>query len=108
MNCTPFTLAGQQLGAADERDLWPEALRLVDEIRPRAVLLENVPGLTAARFDSYRGQELVEWLHAVGYETWWHALLVSRQPTTFGAAPPQTRHERGRIVTHSLAARLLP
>jgi DNA (cytosine-5)-methyltransferase 1 len=38
--------------------LFPEALRLIAEIRPRAVLLENVRGLATARFDGYRGQVL--------------------------------------------------
>lgn len=40
--CPPFSIAGKQLGADDERDLFPEALRLVEEARPEAVLLENV------------------------------------------------------------------
>ncbi|HNI76573.1 MAG TPA: DNA cytosine methyltransferase, partial [Giesbergeria sp.] len=40
--CPPFSKAGKQLGAEDERDLFPEALRLVDECRPKAVMLENV------------------------------------------------------------------
>lgn len=34
--CPPFSVAGKQLGADDERDLFPEALRLVREIEPRA------------------------------------------------------------------------
>ncbi|WP_341477085.1 DNA cytosine methyltransferase, partial [Pseudomonas viridiflava] len=38
--CPPFSKAGKQLGDADERDLFPEALRLVEECRPRAVMLE--------------------------------------------------------------------
>ena len=56
--CPPFSIAGKQLGKADERDLFPQALRLIAEIRPRAVLLENVRGLAAARFDTYRDQVL--------------------------------------------------
>src|SRR3954462_11593827 len=40
--CPPFSRAGKQLGADDERDLFPEALRIVSEIRPQAVMLENV------------------------------------------------------------------
>ena len=39
--CPPFSKAGKQLGNADERDLFPEAIRLVDEIRPKAIMLEN-------------------------------------------------------------------
>lgn len=37
--CPPFSVAGRQLGKDDERDLFPEALRLVREIMPRAVML---------------------------------------------------------------------
>lgn len=49
--CPPFSKAGKQLGAKDERDLFPEAIRLVDECRPQAVMLENVRGLLDAVFD---------------------------------------------------------
>ena len=54
--CPPFSVAGKQLGAKDERDLFPEALRLTDEIRPRAVMLENVRGFLDPSFESYRKQ----------------------------------------------------
>jgi hypothetical protein len=46
--CPPFSIAGKQRGHHDERDLFPHALRLAEQISPRAVLLENVPGLAAA------------------------------------------------------------
>ena len=52
--CPPFSIAGKQLGQDDERDLFPEALRLAAEIRPKVVFLENVKGLGAPKFDSYR------------------------------------------------------
>jgi len=52
--CPPFSVAGKQLGAKDERDLFPEALRLTDEIRPRAVMLENVRGFLSPSFEDYR------------------------------------------------------
>ena len=42
--CPPFSKASKQLGANDERDLFPDAIRLIDEMKPRAVLLENVKG----------------------------------------------------------------
>ena len=38
--CPPFSVAGKQLGSEDERDLFPEAIRLIDEIRPRAIMIE--------------------------------------------------------------------
>ena len=46
--CPPFSIAGKQLGRHDERDLFPEALRIIEESKPAAVLLENVPGLASA------------------------------------------------------------
>ena len=36
--CPPFSVAGKQLGENDERNLFPDALRLVDECRPRAII----------------------------------------------------------------------
>ena len=74
--CPPFSIAGRQLGDADERDLFPAALRLIGEIRPRAVLLENVRGLAAVRFDSYRGQVL-DRLGELGFRTWWQLVNAS-------------------------------
>ncbi|MET7362551.1 DNA (cytosine-5-)-methyltransferase [Streptomyces sp. NPDC005562] len=50
--CPPFSVAGKQLGQDDERDLFPEMLRLVDELNPRAVMIENVAGLVKP-FDKF-------------------------------------------------------
>src|ERR1700730_16895166 len=52
--CPPFSIAGKQLGQEDERDLFSEALRLVEEARPKAVMLENVRGLSTVKFQPYR------------------------------------------------------
>ncbi len=52
--CPPFTIAGKQLGRKDERDRFPEALNIVKEAEPAAVMLENVRGFASSRFDSYR------------------------------------------------------
>lgn len=52
--CPPFSRAGKQLGPGDERDLFPEALRIIDEVRPKAVMLENVRGFLDAVFTDYR------------------------------------------------------
>jgi DNA (cytosine-5)-methyltransferase 1 len=71
--CPPFSVAGKQLGADDERDLFPQALRLVRECEPTAVMLENVPGLAQARFAGYREQVLSE-LRELGYEADWQVL----------------------------------
>ena len=46
--CPPFSVAGKQLGRDDERNLFPDALRVVDETRPKAVMIENVRGFLDA------------------------------------------------------------
>lgn len=74
--CPPFSIAGKQLGADDERDLFPEALRLVEEIEPEAVMLENVRGLAGARFAGYR-EQVEGRLNELGYETDWQVLNAS-------------------------------
>ena len=74
--CPPFSIAGKQLGQDDDRDLFPQALRLVEEALPRAVLLENVRGLGTHRFDTYRAQVLAQ-LHELGYQTWWDLVHAS-------------------------------
>jgi DNA (cytosine-5)-methyltransferase 1 len=74
--CPPFSKAGKQLGADDERNLFPEAIRLVDEIRPRAVMFENVRGLMDAVFEDYRRYIAGE-IGKMGYETDWRLLSAS-------------------------------
>lgn len=64
--CPPFSVASKQLGKDDERDLFPEAIRLVDEIRPRAVMIENVRGFLSPKFNDYRNQILTS-IEKLGY-----------------------------------------
>ncbi|MBQ1363038.1 MAG: DNA (cytosine-5-)-methyltransferase, partial [Oscillospiraceae bacterium] len=72
--CPPFSVAGKQLGKEDERDLFPEAIRLIKEIKPRAVMLENVRGFLDPQFDSYRESILSE-IESTGYHKPHIALL---------------------------------
>lgn len=74
--CPPFSVAGKQLGHLDERNLFPAALRVIDEIRPRAVMIENVRGFLDAVFDDYRGK-LKTQLHKLGYTADWRLLNAS-------------------------------
>lgn len=64
--CPPFSVASKQLGQEDERDLFPEAIRLIGEIKPRAVMIENVRGLLDPKFDSYRSHILSS-IESLGY-----------------------------------------
>lgn len=68
--CPPFSKAGKQLGADDERDMFPQAIRIVDETRPQAVMLENVRGLLDPQFESYR-EDLSKQLQKMGYWSDW-------------------------------------
>jgi DNA (cytosine-5)-methyltransferase 1 len=75
--CPPFSIAGKQLGADDERDLFPEAIRLVREAQPGAVMLENVKGLASAKFTTYRASILAA-LEDMDYTPFWHLLYASQ------------------------------
>lgn len=68
--CPPFSVAGKQLGSEDERDLFPEALRLAAEIQPQAVMLENVRGLLDPKFADYRKGVESE-LSRLGFVPFW-------------------------------------
>jgi DNA (cytosine-5)-methyltransferase 1 len=74
--CPPFSIAGKQLGADDERDLFPRALRLVEQCQPAAIMLENVRGLSTARFAGYR-QQVLDRLHELEYDASWQVLNAS-------------------------------
>lgn len=74
--CPPFSVAGKQLGADDERNLFPDFLRLVNECAPRAVLIENVRGFLDRPFEPFR-----KWLRREfgkqGYTVMWKLLNAS-------------------------------
>jgi DNA (cytosine-5)-methyltransferase 1 len=71
--CQPFSFAGKQQRMADDRWLWPEFARAVRELRPRYVLVENVPGLlVGGGMDAVLG-ELAE----LGYDAEWESIPAS-------------------------------
>lgn len=51
--CQPFSLGGKHNAHLDHRDMFPEAIRAVRELQPRAFVFENVKGLTRATFQNY-------------------------------------------------------
>ncbi|MET8689058.1 DNA (cytosine-5-)-methyltransferase [Streptomyces sp. NPDC004732] len=76
--CPPFSAAGKQLGRDDERDLFPRMLELIDELDPKAVMIENVRGLLDPKFAEYR-QEIIKRLESLGYEEcYWEVLEAKR------------------------------
>ncbi len=74
--CPPFSVAGKQLGMRDERNLFPVLLRLVDQIRPRAVMIENVRGILEGAFEEYRWYIATQ-LRKLGYQTGWNLFNAS-------------------------------
>ncbi|MGW2492501.1 DNA cytosine methyltransferase [Streptomyces sp. NPDC001606] len=66
--CPPFSLAGKRLGKDDERDLFPDALRIIDELMPEAVMIENVRGILEPPevFIDYR-RDILRELRELGY-----------------------------------------
>jgi DNA (cytosine-5)-methyltransferase 1 len=74
--CPPFSMAGKQLGERDERNLFPAAIRLIDEMRPKAIMIENVRGFLSAVFEDYRNG-LKRQLEKMDYRVGWRLLNAS-------------------------------
>lgn len=71
--CQPFSIAGKQLGADDDRNMWPETIAAIRLVRPRYCLLENVPGLlTSGYFGTVLGD-----LAQSGYDARWRVLSAA-------------------------------
>ena len=85
--CQPYSSAGERLGKADERHLFPEMLRAIKEIKPRWIIGENVRGLV-----SWEGglvfDEVCSDLEREGYEV---------QPVLIPAAAKNAPHKRERV-----------
>ena len=69
--CQPHSVAGAKRGATDQKNLWPDTLRVIREVAPRFVLLENVPGILSNGYASIVTGQLSE----IGYSSQW--LIVS-------------------------------
>lgn len=87
--CQPFSLAGKRRGASDDRALWPQMLRVINEAKPRWVLGENVPGIISMELDNVLAD-----LERLNYSAW---------SLTVPACAVDARHRRDRvwIVAHA-------
>lgn len=93
--CPPFSVAGAQLGEADDRNLFPAMFDIVRATRPKAVMIENVAGLLAPKFASYRDW-ICEQFNTLGN----HVDMRLLDASDFGV--PQRRH---RVVIVALRHR---
>jgi len=73
--CQPHSHAGKRKGKADERNLWPDTLRVIRDVEPEYVLLENVRGL-ADGVNPYAA-EVVGGLSEAGYDAGWGLLSAA-------------------------------
>lgn len=94
--CPPFSVAGKQLGENDDRNLFPAFFRLVREIQPKAVLIENVKGFLDPVFSGYR-QVIKDQFTMLGYACEWRlfnakdfGVSQSRPRVAIVAMPHQT------------------
>ncbi len=71
--CQPFSVSGKRLGTDDIRDMVPQFVRAIREARPTSFLMENVAGLTSAKFKPYLEAQVNE-LRALGYSVQWQVL----------------------------------
>lgn len=88
--CAPFSCAGKRRGAADDRNLWPETIRVVREVGPRWCLLENVPALVSCGYLATVLGDLAE----SGFDAEWDVLSAA------GVGAPHLRR-RLWIVGHA-------
>lgn len=95
--CQPFSTAGNRRGENDPRHLWPHVLRIVRHVRPRVVLLENVPGHLALGFGRVLGG-----LAESGYDAEWDCVPAAavgaphRRDRVFIVAYPDSQRPQGR------------
>jgi DNA (cytosine-5)-methyltransferase 1 len=81
--CQPFSCAGKRRGAADDRAIWPQMFRVINEARPAWVLGENVPGIIPMELDNVLSD-----LERIGYAT--RAFVIP-------ACAVDARHRRDRL-----------
>lgn len=118
--CQPFSIGGKHRGHEDARDMWPEAIRAVREIMPRAFLFENVRGLARPAFAYYLRWILAHLRHpemppkagedhadhtrrleACGLPASYDVLVLQVNAADYGA--PQKRH---RVIVAGVRAEL--
>lgn len=82
--CQPFSVAGRRAGETDDRNLWPDTIRVIREVRPEWCLLENVSGLLSCPYI----RRIFGDLAASGYDCRWDCI---------SAASVGAPHERDRL-----------
>lgn len=87
--CQPFSLGGKHRGHLDKRDMFPEAVRAVRDLRPKAFIFENVKGLMRETFSDY-----FEYIH-----------LQLRHPSFMRRKTESWKEHRARLEKHHTSLR---
>lgn len=87
--CQPFSVGGKHRGSLDKRDMFPEAVRAVRELRPKAFIFENVKGLMREMFADY-----FEYVH-----------LQLMHPSVMRRRTESWKEHRGRLEQHHTSRR---
>ncbi len=93
--CQPFSQSGQKKASDDERNLWPDTVRVLEQVKPAWFLGENVSGLFAAE-SGFFFRRLLDDLAALGYSVGW---------ANYGAYHIGATHKRKRLFILAHAAR---
>lgn len=91
--CQPYSIAGRHWGHGDARAIWPDFIRVVGEVRPSLVFLENVPAFVTGGFFREPGEELC----LLGYQL--------EDPLFIRAADVGAPHKRERVFIMAHARR---
>ena len=93
--CQPHSNAGLRKGADDDRNLWPDCLRVISEVGPKYAILENVPGINVGNGGrpAYGGT-VVGQLSEIGYDAEWRVISAA------DAGAPHLRN-RWWLLAHS-------
>jgi DNA-cytosine methyltransferase len=98
--CPPFSVVGKRRASEDERNLFPEVMRLVREVQPLGVLIENVPGILSAERGEFFKSILQEFAQ-MGYDCEWGCVSVEalggvhKRERLFLIAYPSCKHCNG-------------
>lgn len=74
--CPPYSIAGKQMGPADDRDLFGHGLRVMSEVRPDGAMIENVRGILDPKFEAVR-ENIRKGFKKLGYWCDWRLLNAS-------------------------------
>ena len=86
--CQPFSIGGRHMASEDARDMFPQAVRALREVKPKAFIFENVKGLTRQTFRNYVEYLRLQMMHpdivSRAEETWSSHLARLEQHQTSG------------------------